>query len=659
MNSLPCQYDVYFFDFFDTIVSRRISPEYVKRIWSKEIKYIYNITCDENEIYLLRSKIEATLCEMHQKKEGELEFKYGECIKELYDRLNINGNYEVFYQDAYDLECEIEARVQFLCEDVINQIKELQKRKKKIICVSDFYMPKEFIEYLMEFHGIRGYFDDVYVSSDMIKTKRSGRLYEYICEKESLEPKEVLMIGDNEWSDYQSAQNFGLNAILIDRKQQKEMYLKFEKEHENSTYLNRSLERVYNGCNRDKYEDIAFSLYLFTEKLYIYARKNKIRHLFFLSREGEFLKKVFDTYQSSRIKSENGLIKTHYLIVSRKSTLIASLTDIEHEKFEIIFRQYINISLYDFLSSLGFEESVQKEIGNQLSCDLKEKKEDFPNSVIFAELKKNPIFLSHYEKLRIQQKRNLKQYIASFGADIEREGMHIVDVGWKGTIQDNLYYLYEEHVEMEGLYIGMVAPGTIAEKNKKSGLLFSCIQGISRYFSIYAENTSIFEVLLGASHGSADHYALNGDKIIPITKEQKEERELFINVVSPIQEGIYRKIDEINLLLINAIYSTDKLENIVAGYHAKLVYLPQRKQIDLFYNIYHYENFGVFEYSKFALKKRVSFSQRIKYIIKIIKMKDVHVISYYCGVIELKNAGLSFLIRPYGWYMYHKHYTRE
>ena len=48
------------------------------------------------------------------------------------------------------------------------------------------------------------------------------------------------------------------------------------------------------------------------------------------------------------------------------------------EKFEIIFRQYINISLYDFLSSLGFEESVQKEIGNQLSCDLKEKKEDFP-----------------------------------------------------------------------------------------------------------------------------------------------------------------------------------------------------------------------------------------------------------------------------------------
>lgn len=99
------------------------------------------------------------------------------------------------------------------------------------------------------------------------------------------------MIGDNEWSDYQSALNFGLNAILIDRKQQKEMYLKFEKEHENSTYLNRGLERIYNSCNRDKYEDIAFSLYLFTEKLYIYACKNKIRHLFFLSREGEFLKR--------------------------------------------------------------------------------------------------------------------------------------------------------------------------------------------------------------------------------------------------------------------------------------------------------------------------------------------------------------------------------
>lgn len=89
-------------------------------------------------------------------------------------------------------------------------------------------------------------------------------------------------------------------------------------------------------------------------------------------------------------------------------------------------------------------------------------------------------------------------------------------------------------------------------------------------------------MLLGASHGSADHYELNGDKIIPITKEQKEERELFINVVSPIQEGINRKIDEINSLLINTIYSTDKLENIVAGYHAKLVYLPQKNKLIYF-----------------------------------------------------------------------------
>ena len=33
-------------------------------------------------------------------------------------------------------------------------------------------------------------------------------------------------------------------------------------------------------------------------------------------------------------------------------------------------------------------------------------------------------------------------------------------------------------------------------------------------------------MLLGASHGSADHYELNGDKIIPITKEQKEEKRI-------------------------------------------------------------------------------------------------------------------------------------
>ena len=41
-----------------------------------------------------------------------------------------------------------------------------------------------------------------------------------------------------------------------------------------------------------------FYLYLFIEKLYMKARQDGAENLFFLSREGEFLKKLFDLYHS-------------------------------------------------------------------------------------------------------------------------------------------------------------------------------------------------------------------------------------------------------------------------------------------------------------------------------------------------------------------------
>ena len=72
----------------------------------------------------------------------------------------------------------------------------------------------------------------------------------------------------------------------------------------------------------------------------------------FCSREGQLLKKLFDLYQSTFLHKNK--IQTYYFYVSRRSTLIPSLTNPDVEDFDIIFRQYKKIKFRKFSSEFKF-----------------------------------------------------------------------------------------------------------------------------------------------------------------------------------------------------------------------------------------------------------------------------------------------------------------
>lgn len=651
---IPDNYEVYCFDIFDTIISRTVCPEHVKKIWSKEIKQVLGLKESSSLIYQLRNGLEAELCKKNETLGYDLEFQYETLMISMYKQLATNTSLEEFCQKAYEIELEIESRVQFTCTDTVEYIKELNKKGKKLYCISDFYMPKKFLLELFKYHGIESLFDDVFVSSEVLLTKRSGRLYKYVIEQLQLMPESAVMVGDNQWSDVESAESCNFNAIHIDRTEQHNKYKIFEEEQKKFSALE-TVTKLYNKCNRNNYEDLTFSLYSFIEKLYYDLRRNSIKNVFFLSREGEFLKKIFDYYQGTRIKDENRKIQTHYLMVSRKATLMASLKSLDQESFEMIFRQYINISLYDFLSSLGYSPEEQEELGRQLNFDIREKVTDLPRSQIYMKLLENDYFRELYEEKRISQKTNFAKYLDSFGVDLEKEFLCLVDVGWKGTIQDNIFIYFGEQKKILGLYLGLVAPGKEADQNIKKGLLFDVVNnGKSKYFDIYNENKSIYEVVLGASHGSADRYICENGVITVATAQQTEEKELYETLIKPIQDGIYNLFINVDHELRDSFYDVQDLEALWADIHAHLVFLPTKQQIDIFYKIYHFENFGVFEFTKFKTTDHISVSMRIKNFKRMIKERCKFFSESFWGVIALRDAGLSAFIKPYGWYMYNK-----
>lgn len=654
-------YDCYCFDVFDTVISRTVSPEHAKKLWAKEIRASYITQKDADEIYAFRSRMERHLCEQTKQAAGDLEFRLMDLYEKIYDEYMTESSVDksLFLDRALQYELDIEKRVQFVQEDVLELLRHLKKLKKTVICVSDFYAPKIFLEQMFQYHQIYDLIHAFYISSEYLATKRTGTLYDHVLKDLPFDRNRIIMIGDNPYADYEMPKLKGMAAYLLDRRAQYEFYAQYEKKSVRPPIA--GMKKIYQRLDRDHYEDLAFALFDFTQKLFDRLRKEQAKHVFFLSREGEFLRRLFDQYQDGRVHADQDKIKSHYLMVSRKSTFMASLKALDQEDFEMIFRQYIHISLFDFLSSLGFDLQEQIKIGEQLGVDLYEKQEDLPHNPVYKALKGNALFKKLYEEKRFTQKRNFGKYLESFGVDFKKESFVLVDVGWKGTIQDNIFYYFEHEFDGEivikGFYLGLAAPGKMHEKNKKYGLLFSCIGHPSKYFAVYNENKSIFEVVLGASHGSADRYEELDGQIIVRTSEKQEERELFVHVIEPVQNKIQTVFSAIDAELINCAFPAERTEDFFAYVHANLVYKPTKKQIDFFYQIYHFENFGIFAFSRFKSNDKATWPGRIRGIRGILD-KSLF-LSGFWGVTTLKNAGLSFLIRPYGNYMYRKHYLKE
>ena len=291
------QYKNIFFDIFDTIVSRTVQPEYTKKIWANHIVKRCKLNISMIDLYQKRNRLEASIGEKNANEGYDWEFCYQDLLTELYQEIETNLSLEEFSKIATEIEVEIESNVQKVDDKVLKEIKRAKKEGKKIYCISDMYLSKEMITEIFNNLEILEYFDDIFISCEYLKNKKSGELYSIVLKKLKAKPEECIMIGDNEHSDFTMPKEKGMKAIHLDRSKNYKKYEKFEQE--NTPEL--TLEKVKNLTekNSDNFENIIFSLYSFTEELYYQLLNDGLDEVFFLSREGEYLKKLFDEFQKN------------------------------------------------------------------------------------------------------------------------------------------------------------------------------------------------------------------------------------------------------------------------------------------------------------------------------------------------------------------------
>lgn len=86
---------------------------------------------------------------------------------------------------------------------------------KKLICISDMYLPKEIVYSMLQKCGYEISFDDVFLSSECRITKYNRDLFKYVLNKISLDASQMLHIGDNDYSDICVPNKLGIKTLQI------------------------------------------------------------------------------------------------------------------------------------------------------------------------------------------------------------------------------------------------------------------------------------------------------------------------------------------------------------------------------------------------------------------------------------------------------------
>lgn len=360
-----------------------------------------------------------------------------------------------------------------------------------------------------------------------------------------------------------------------------------------------SADNVQDRSYPQLFPEMAVSLLYFIQELHAALKKQGVERVFFLSREGQPLKAMFDMY----CECTGERIKSAYLEVSRRSTLLPSLVNLKNEEFDTLFRQYKNISLFEFLSSLGLEKyCAEIAVGLHLvPGDEKERIVEFQESTLFSRLKSLPFFEEIFESERLARRDAFIQYLSDLSGGSLPEKLVLVDVGWKGTIQDNLFSLLckEGHLavkQVEGYYVGLNAKGMEHVNNIKHGLLFSSVGSRSKYFHVFNENRALFEVVLAADHGSITSYEMDANGKACAIRGVFEEEDMIKKQVFPLLRSVMGTMQS---ALTKQPLAKLKLKE-VAQAHARMVFNPTQQEMHWFSSIFHVENYGVFEKSQFT-----------------------------------------------------------
>ena len=334
-----------------------------------------------------------------------------------------------------------------------------------VVVLSDFYIGADGLGRLLRHHGIDTDRIAVICSVDEGASKRLGSIYQSLHERYGVAPEHHLHIGDNPHADGQMARAAGAQAIIVtpcdrhlpgpgqltqDWYTQAVAELETELDEIAATMLGRSSANVAQRTALAAGVRSAALVVPHVAGAIERAIELGVDCVHYLSREGASLARLHE--QVAEVMFGRWAPRAVHLEVSRRSTFGPSLRSLDDESLQRMWSQYADQSPVGLIASLGLEPASFRKRLATAGLD--------PDTVIpdIAGDRRIRSFLQTPDVARTmrcaldEQRRLLVRYLSDRGLGGERHV--VVDVGWRGTIQDNLCHLLP-HTELHGVYFGL------------------------------------------------------------------------------------------------------------------------------------------------------------------------------------------------------------
>ena len=445
------------FDIFDTLITRPLlNPEHVKAIVARRAggrigeRYLEFRAMAENQARQIAGR-DVGLDSIFR----ELGILSGLSADEI--------------EQLHQLEITIETSIVAPRQEAVDLFRFAQDLGKRVILASDMYLPQPVIENMLIHCGISGW-HAFYLSAANGLRKDTGDFYHQLLNDEQVSANSILIIGDNEQSDAQKPGDMKFHVTHVMRpvelaratpRLEPIIENAFAPPAQNDLNTQLTLGAIVQANFRPLFYPqfnpadfvpaspwavgytVAGPLVLsFVQWLAKQVKTYAIQRLFFLAREGEILKIVYDLWTSE----DPHAVASEYLVLSRRAVtvpMIANLDDI----FTIAGTHYAPNPMPDFISErfgLHLSENECEELAQRKLWPKKK-----PVTVKTGEIDHLKPLLQALEKRILNQAENerpgLMAYLQNIGFNPDTTAA-IVDVGYAATTQGKLNQLLTQKI---------------------------------------------------------------------------------------------------------------------------------------------------------------------------------------------------------------------
>ncbi|MCV6598920.1 MAG: HAD-IA family hydrolase [Alphaproteobacteria bacterium] len=479
LKNLIDNYDVVSFDIFDTLLLRP---------YAKPVDLFSHLEQLENVEGFAEERVNAERRTRRIIKGNNPKYE-DITLDEIYEEINPK------FKSLKKKELDLEGKVLFQNSEIYNVYKYALRKKKKVIFVSDMYLPATFLKKVVEKNGYDKY-EKLYVSSEYRKGKGTGNLYKEVLKDLSLKAKNVVHIGDNHHSDFVQANNIGIKGVhypkVLDRfiklsnnnKKIEEFIQRHKSVGGSALIMQMAIDFVLEGKTWEKDYWYLMGKYYGGSLAYTYCdyiseivSNNNLKDVVFVARDGYSLEKVFNILMPK--------VKTHYVYAPR---IMSEMTSFAFHK----------------------DDSILKRAMRRKASDI---------------LNKDVVTDEELEKFSAKKFKQMKKYISSFKLD---KKFAMVDTITGKFSSQSLLEKLDENKDILGIYWHILPEAKVMSKD------FKCDNLIEEKFNSIKYWT-IFEFFIGAPERPIKDLDENNKPVYIDINKHEEKR---LSVYGDITQGI-------------------------------------------------------------------------------------------------------------------------